>query len=98
MEPVSSPLVFSTDAWGGYLIYRMYPARKVVVDDRQDLYGSSSIRQYLILTQGETGWQGVLQQWQIRTALLPADSTLSNLLRELPREWRGGYEGSGVGG
>ena len=94
MEPVSSPPVFSTDAWGGYLIYRMYPARKVVVDDRHDLYGSSRIRQYLILTQGETGWQGVLQEWQIRTALLPADSTLSNLLRELPREWRVVYEDS----
>jgi hypothetical protein len=91
-EPVFSPPVFSTDAWGGYLIYRMYPARKVVVDDRHDLYESSRIRQYLILTQGETGWQGVLQGWQIRTALLPADSTLSNLLRELPREWRVVYE------
>lgn len=91
-EPVFSPPVFSTDAWGGYLIYRMYPARKVVVDDRHDLYESSRIRQYLILTQGETGWQGVLQGWQIRTALLPADSTLSNLLRELSREWRVVYE------
>jgi hypothetical protein len=94
MEPIFSPPVFSTDAWGGYLIYRMYPARKVVVDDRHDLYESSRIRQYLILTQGETGWQGVLQGWQIRTALLPADSTLSNLLRELPREWRVVYEDS----
>jgi hypothetical protein len=93
-EPVLLPPVFSTDAWGGYLIYRMYPARKVVVDDRHDLYESSRIRQYLILTQGETGWQGVLQGWQIRTALLPADSTLSNLLRELPREWRVVYEDS----
>jgi hypothetical protein len=84
--------VFSTDAWGGYLIYRMYPERKVVVDDRHDLYGSDRIRQYLILTQGEPGWQSVLQDWQIRTALLPSDSTLANLLRELPRDWRVAYE------
>ena len=84
--------VFSTDAWGGYLIYRMYPERKVVVDDRHDLYGSGRIRQYLILTQGEPGWQSVLEQWKIRTALLPADSTLANLLRELPRDWRVAYE------
>jgi hypothetical protein len=34
----------------------------------------------------------VLQGWQIRTALLPADSTLGNLLRELSREWRVVYE------
>ena len=55
-QPSTEP-VFSTDAWGGYLIYRMYPERKVVVDDRHDLYGSGRIRQYLILTQAEPGWR-----------------------------------------
>jgi hypothetical protein len=90
-QPSTEP-VFSTDAWGGYLIYRLYPERKVVVDDRHDLYGSGRIRQYLILMQAEPGWQSVLEQWQIRTALLPTDSTLANLLRELPREWRVVYE------
>jgi len=90
-QPSTEP-VFSTDAWGGYLIYVMYPDRKVVVDDRHDLYGSSRIRQYLILTQAEPGWQNVLQDWQIRTALLPTGSTLANLLRELPQDWRVVYE------
>jgi hypothetical protein len=99
-QPSTEP-VFSTDAWGGYLIYRMnggrmypewmYPERKVVIDDRHDLYGSGRIRQYLILTQAEPGWQSVLKEWQIRTALLPTDSTLANLLRELP-DWRVVYE------
>ncbi len=91
-NPLSAEPVFSTDAWGGYLIYRMYPERKVVVDDRHDLYGPDRIRQYLILTQVEPGWQSVLERWQIRTALLPTDSTLANLLRELPRDWRVVYE------
>ena len=95
-QPSAEP-VFSTDAWGGYLIYRMnpgrmYPERKVVVDDRHDLYCSDRIRQYLVLTQAEPGWQSVLEQWQIRTALLPTDSTLANLLRELPQDWRVAYE------
>jgi hypothetical protein len=83
--------VFSTDTWGGYLIYRMYPERKVVMDDRHDLYGSDRVRQYLILTQGEAGWQKVLKDWNIHTALLPVDSTLTNLLRELPQQWREVY-------
>jgi hypothetical protein len=90
-QSVTDP-VFSTDAWGGYLIYVMYPDRKVVVDDRHDLYGSGRVREYLILMQAEPGWQSVLEQWQIRTALLPADSTLANLLREFPRDWRVAYE------
>lgn len=89
---LSAAPVFSTDAWGGYLIYRLYPKRKVVIDDRHDLYGSGRIRQYLALTQGEPGWQGVLQHWGIQTVLLPTDSTLANLLRELPQDWRVEYE------
>jgi hypothetical protein len=101
-KQTSTEPVFSTDAWGGYLIYRMnpgrmnagrlYPERKVVVDDRHDLYGSGRIRQYLILMQAEPGWQDVLKEWQIRTALLPAGSTLANLLREVPQDWRVAYE------
>ena len=90
-QPSAEP-VFSIDSWGGYLIYRMYPQRKVVVDDRHDLYGSDRIRQYLILTQVEPGWQSVLEQCQIRTALLPTDSTLANMLRELPQDWRVTYD------
>jgi hypothetical protein len=89
--PVTEP-VFSTDAWGGYLIYVMYPDRKVVIDDRHDLYGSGRIRQYLILTHAEPGWLSVLEDWHIRTALLPTGSTLANLLRELPQDWRVAYE------
>jgi hypothetical protein len=70
----------------------MYPDRKVVVDDRHDLYGSDRIRQYVTLTRGAAGWQSVLKDWQIRTALLPTDSTLANLLRELPQDWQMVYE------
>jgi len=103
--------VFSTDTWGGYLIYRLYPARQVVVDDRHDLYGSARMRRYLILTQGEAGWRKVLdrvpdhvpdndlrdrdkQEQAIRIVLLPADSTLVSLLRELPKDWQVSYEDS----
>lgn len=90
-QPSAQP-VFSTDSWGGYLIYRLWPERKVVVDDRHDLYGSGRVRQLIILTQAEPGWQSVLKEWQIQTALLPTGSTLANLLRELPRDWRITYE------
>jgi hypothetical protein len=46
----------------------------------------------MILTQVEPGWQQVLEENQVRTALLPADSTLANMLRELPHDWRLAYE------
>lgn len=90
-EPSKEP-VFSSDSWGGYLIYRLYPRRQVVIDDRHDLYGTDRVREILILMQAEPGWRRVLEEWQIRTALLPVDSTLANLLRELPGDWRIAYE------
>ena len=88
----SATPVFSTDSWGGYIIYRLYPSRLVVVDDRHDLYGSDRIRDVLVLMQGEPGWRDMLEKWQIQTILLSPNSTLANLLRELPRDWRVSYE------
>ena len=84
--------VFSTDSWGGYLIYRLYPRRLVVSDDRHDLYGPARVRQVLGLMQGHPGWQDVLDKLQVQTVLLPADSTLPNLLRLQPQDWSLKYE------
>ena len=92
-KPGAAP-VFSSDAWGGYLIYRLYPARKVVVDDRHDLYGADRIREYVVMAHAEPGWRNMLDKWRVRTALLPAGSALANLLRELPQDWRITYEDS----
>lgn len=88
----SAQPVCSIDAWGGYLIYRLYPGGQVVIDDRHDLYGSQRFREYLVLMQVEPRWKEVLEKWRIQTMLLPAGSTLANLLRELPQEWQATYE------
>ena len=93
-KQTSTQPVFCPDSWGGYLIYRLFPQRQVVFDDRHDLYGSARVREFLILLQGETGWRRVLDDWQIRTVLLPSDSTLANLLLQLPQEWRVTYQDS----
>ncbi|MGB9236999.1 MAG: hypothetical protein WCC04_21525 [Terriglobales bacterium] len=90
-EPGAEP-VFSIDTWGGYLIYRLFPRRQVAVDDRHDLYGSDRVRQILVFMQGEPGWQHVLDNFQVRTILLPVDSTPASLLRQLPQDWPVKYE------
>jgi hypothetical protein len=82
--------IFCPDYWGGYLIYRLYPETQVVVDDRHDLYGSAFFKQYLNTVRGEPGWQDLLNQQNVRIALLPASSTLANLLRLAPG-WRETY-------
>ncbi len=79
--------VFCPDYWGGYLIYRLFPDTKVVVDDRHDLYGEQFLRQYLKVVQVDSGWAQVLDEWKVRVILVPAGSALANVLRESP-QWR----------
>jgi hypothetical protein len=82
--------IFCPDFWGGYLIYRLYPETRVVLDDRHDLYGESFFKNYLKIVRGQPGWENVLAQEQVSWVLVPAESTLANLLSERP-EWTAVY-------
>lgn len=76
--------IFAPDYWGGYLIYTLYPANQVFVDDRHDLYGSTFFRQYLTTVQVEPGWNDLLDHLNVRWVLVPCESPLANILKETP--------------
>src|SRR5581483_433661 len=57
--------LFNPDAWGGYLIYRLYPDYRVYVDDRHDLYGETFLKQYLKIMNVELGWKNALDEQKI---------------------------------
>ncbi len=80
-EDVQGPLV-SPDDWGGYLIYRLYPRVRVVIDDRHDFYGEQFLKSYLKMVQAQPGWQDFLQQSRAHSVVVPKDSALANLLAE----------------
>lgn len=79
--------IFSPDSWGGYIVYRLYPRVKVVVDDRHDLYGESFLRSYLQTIHVEPSWRLFLEQHPAQYLLLPRSSALANVLAET-HEWR----------
>ena len=73
--------VLSPDYWGGYLIYRMYPAARVVVDDRHDLYGEEFLKEYLKVMRVEEGWKdSFLNGRRIEWLVLPRNGALANAL------------------
>ena len=74
--------VFAPDSWGGYLIYRLYPREKVVLDDRHDLYGEPFLKSYVTTLHGESGWRQFLDQHEIGCIILPKDAALTSLLLE----------------
>ncbi len=89
-HPPTGP-IFTTDAWGGYVIYRVWPNQRVVVDDRHDMYGSEYMKRYLKIVDGNWDWQQQLQATGARSALVPTTSAIGSLLRLTP-EWRLVYD------
>jgi hypothetical protein len=83
---VSGP-VLSPDYWGGYLIYRLYPKSRVVVDDRHDLYGEEFFKSYLKMMHVGRGWDEFLRTHQVSCVLLPRDGALANILL-VTKGWR----------
>lgn len=80
--------VFSPDYWGGYLIYRLYPRNKVVIDDRHDFYGEFLLRRYLTTMHVEPGWNRLLEGQSC--LVLPSKAALTEILRKTP-EWKAVY-------
>jgi hypothetical protein len=89
-KEINAPL-FSTDQWGGYLIYQNYPA--VLVDDRHDLYGAEFFKQYLKIMRVEPGWASALDGTRAELVLVPAGSPLAAALRQT-RQWKEEYQDS----
>jgi hypothetical protein len=81
--------VLSPDSWGGYLIYRLYPRNKVVIDDRHDFYGEPFLRSYLTMMHVEPGWEDFFK-WRSSCLVLPRTAALSAVLSKMP-EWKPVY-------
>lgn len=89
--------LYTSDQWGGYLIYRLYPHTKVFVDGRSDFYqqgdsaGGNVLRDATTLATVKPQWQEVLQRRQINALLLRRDEPLA-LLARASGQWQPIYE------
>jgi hypothetical protein len=72
--------IFCPDQWGGYLIYRLYPETKVLVDDRHDLYGDQFFKNYLKVVFIQPGWSDVLEKEHVDWVLVERNSSLGTML------------------
>lgn len=88
--------IFCPDYWGGYLIYRLYPRSKVVIDDRHDLYGENFLRQYWQVIHVGPEWSDLLDRNHVNWVLAPSQSPLANILKVSP-VWKMDYEDGTAG-
>jgi hypothetical protein len=75
--------VFSSDSYGGYVIYRFNGARKVFFDGRSDFYGADFMKDYMVLSTARPGWKDLVRRYGFTHALLPEDSALKAALLDL---------------
>jgi len=83
--------IFTTDTWGGYLIYRLYPRIRVFGDGRSDFYGPQFGEDWGRILDIKPGWQSQLERFAVNTVLLPSEGRLAGALKE-SRNWRLAYE------
>src|SRR5207248_8165526 len=61
---ISDP-VLTPDSWGGYVIYRLYPHKKIVLDDRHDLYGEQILARELKVYRVQHGWNEFVREHSV---------------------------------
>jgi len=79
--------VLTSDQWGDYLIYRLYPRTRVFFDGRSDFYGEAIGEDYRVLMLAGRRSREVMERYRFTAALLPLDWPLGQILERDP-EWR----------
>jgi hypothetical protein len=72
--------MFNEYGHGGYLIYRLFPQVKVIIDGRADLYGDKFIDDFLAMNSGKSGWKEKFESAAIDFAVVTRGSPIHELL------------------
>jgi hypothetical protein len=72
--------IFNSYDWGGYLIWKLYPERRVYIDGRADVYGDAFLEEFLRTNKGQGDWREPLRRYQVRTVIVKPDAPLASLL------------------
>jgi hypothetical protein len=67
--------LLTSDSDAGYVILRYYPAQRVFIDDRYDMYPSKVIYDFFTVADGDRGWEKVLDRYRVETIVWNPDST-----------------------
>ncbi len=72
--------MFNYFDWGGYLLYRLWPEKRVFIDGQTDFYGEAFTREYERAITASQGWEDVMTRYQVQWAILPPDVPLTKAL------------------
>jgi len=82
IENPPSGNMFNDINWGGYLLYRLWPGEKVFVDSQTDFYGEQLMREYEHTLLAGSGWNEVLERYDVKWVILPPNAPLAKALKQ----------------
>jgi len=82
LEALGRPLrIFNEYAYGGYLIYQLFPTgSRVFIDGRVEVYGSQLFAQYLSVAYATTEWRSVIERYDPDAIVLPSGHPIVSAL------------------
>jgi len=83
--------MFDYFPWGGYLIYRFWPAQRIFIDGQLDFYGEEFTKKYEQILSADKGWEDLVTQYNIEWVLIPPNAPLAIELRNNP-SWANLYQ------
>ena len=79
--------MYDNDEFGDYLIYATYPRYKVFFDGRSDMYGTERFKEFQKIMIFDSGWESIVEKYDIRWFFIGSDSVLTRYLLQMP-EWK----------
>jgi len=72
--------MFNHFIWGGYILYRMWPAETVFIDGQTDFYGELLMREYFDVINLDDDWESILDKYEVSWLIVPRNDMLSRYL------------------
>jgi hypothetical protein len=85
-EPIPGRM-FNNDEFGDYIIFAVWPAYRVYIDGRSDMYGEKYAGDYFKVARVLPGWKEVLKKYDIGWVIFDTQSPLSVALHD-QSDWR----------
>jgi hypothetical protein len=79
--------IFNEYAWGGYLLYTLYPHDTVFIDGRADLYRDGVFGDYVAVSELAPSYGAILDRYGVDAVLVLPGAPLATVLRSAPG-WR----------
>jgi hypothetical protein len=90
-ERLTGQRVLTSDQWGDYLVYRLFPNYLTFIDGRSDFYAPEIRDDYMSILGSDWKAEEVLRKYDFQAALLPLEWAITTALKQSP-DWRVVYD------